>query len=288
MNEKKMGFILFIIGLILLISGLLIIMRVGTKNITVAPENSNESDVVDNGSKEIVTMDEKNGETIVNEETDINIDLKTFSKLLFKKNISNRSVGEINGEELIRLLFSLNNNLFTSTTGTKLKETAHDYLGIDNVDFVDITCSYFDKSDTNVLYTYNKDIDKYDRNPNHGSHGFSQDGINYYFFDGKESSDQNYYIYSVGLIYYYNGCKSEVCGPTSSMDIYLSYEDIVNKTNKVMNAIENSNLCKKVDYGEGYECNLEEISKAVTNPKTVNFYYKKVNDKYVFVKYEIK
>ena len=272
MKKRIIWIIIFIIGIVLLASGLFITFGVGANNTSVVSDSN-----------------AKNDEVISTEETDTHVDLKTFSKLIFKKDISSRNVSEIKGEELIRLLFSLNGNgLTTNVTGAKLKETAHDYLGIDDVEFADITCSYYDKNDKNVLYSYNKDTDKYEENLKHGGHGLITDGINYYFIDGKETSDENYYIYSAGLIYYYNGCRSDICTIDTAMDIYLSYEDIVNKTNLVMNAINNSEFCKESEHGVGYECNLEKISKAVNNPKNVNFYYKKVNDKYVFVKYEIK
>ena len=86
---------------------------------------------------------------------------------------------------------------------------------------------------------------------------------------------------------YYYGCYGVTCDGTTIVDIYLTYEDAVNKTNKVMNAIENAEYCKKIG-SVSYDCDVDKIARSLENVKTINFYYKKVNNNYVFDHYEIK
>ena len=129
------------------------------------------------------------------------------------------------------------------------------------------------------MYIFNSSIDKYEYNVNHPGHGGGSDGISVYLADGEVSTDGEHYVYSEKIFYYYHGCVWDTCGPTGIFDIYLSYTDAKNQTNRLMDA---QGYCS--DYGCDEEKIYEEIKEKV---KTVNFYYKMIDGRYVFDYYEI-
>ena len=252
------------------------IVNKADKNDIVVPEVKNEE--TSNEDKDIVDDSKQSNKTN---------DLSYFSRVVFQKDKSILTVNDLNGENLIRDLEALSGSTsFDSVTGKYLKEIASNNFGINDVSFVDITCG-FEHSDgtTNVMHKYNKETDKYENNPEHKGHGGGSNGIGYNFIGGKTGIVDDYYTYTVGIYYSSDGCVTDTCGPLTSLDVYLNYEDAVNKTNRVMNVVDDSECCNKIDVG--YSCDPNIIYSKINNAKKVIFYYKKENNNYVFSKYEI-
>lgn len=219
---------------------------------------------------------------------DIKTNLKELSDVVFEFDKSSLKVNDIDKERLINNLVAIDKKgSVTDITGTRLKELALKYYNISDLELVDITCGWdHNNQSTNVMYIYNSSIDKYEYNPEHAGHGGSSLGIRAYKFDDKVLKEDDNYIYSTHVFYEDTGCTAGICGPLEKLDIYYTYEDAINKTNKVMDAVTNSSLCEKIEVG--YKCDDKKIyDKVKEKTKTINFYYKKVNDNYVFEKYEI-
>ena len=187
-------------------------------------------------------------------------------------------------EKLIHILVALSGKSITEVTGTELKELAVKYFDITNLEFVDQHCG-IEKTETHddVMYLYNSTTDKYEYNENHPGHGGSSTGIGSHLVTGTKSTEGEYFVYSRPVFYIYNGCVGDICGPTGIYDVYLTYEDVVNKTNKLFNAFDNS------DYCQNESCNDDKIYENIKDKvQTVYFYFKNSNGNYVFESYEIK
>ena len=216
--------------------------------------------------------------------------IEKINKVVFKKQLNSLNVSEYDKKRMIYDLAYLSNQKgLDEITGKELKEAALKYFNITDLDFIDITCSYnHDDGSSNVKYIYNPEKDMYEYNENHGKHDEYGDGINYYISDGKLDNKGEYYTYTANVFYTYNGCSSSECGPITSFDVYSSYDDVVNKTNKIMNAVNEDHYCKKSDSGS-YSCDLEKIYNGIKDKtKTIVFSYKKINNNYVFDNYVIK
>ena len=244
-----------------------------------------------NEQKEIGIEDEKNDDSNIKKTnnidvTKLDISLEKFSNVVFTRNGKNVvKRDEIVGEQLIGNLVALSGKNIESITGKELKYLASKYFEVNNLEFANLTCpnEITPNHTTNVFMIYNEETDKYEYNPNHSGHGGSSDGIMTILIDGKESTDGGYYTYSYKLYYIYTGCIWDTCGWNGIYDVYLSYEDAVNKNNKVLAAADDENYCVNE------KCDDDKIYEAIKDKtKTVKFYYKKNNDNYVFDHYEVK
>lgn len=299
-EEKKKGnnglIILVVIILLLCVGiGAFVFMnkdKIFAKDTQSTQENASKTEEVqkeENASKTEEVKEEKNLTD------DIKTYLKELSNVVFELDKSSLKVNDIDKKRLIYNLVAINNLVaidkkgsITDITGTRLKELALKYYNISDLELVDITCDWdHNNKGTNVMYIYNSSIDKYKDNPEHAGHGGSSLGIGAYKFDDKVFEEDDNYIYSTHVFYEDIGCIYDTCGPLEKLDIYYTYEDAVNKTNKVMDASTDSSLCEKIKPA-GYKCDDNKIyDKIKENTKTVNFYYRKANDNYIFEKYKI-
>lgn len=225
-------------------------------------------------NKEITNIEKENNE----------LSLKELSKIVFTKNKDIKKVTDMDDLELIHAAIGISVNYVDTITGKEIKDIVKKHFGVDNVRLVDITCD-LDKTEyhDNRMYIYNSKKDKYESNPEHISHVANSDGITYYIVNGKETTQDDSYIFTGQIFYVYNGCNWDVCGHTGVYDVYLSYEDALNKTNKQFNAYEKEEFCSKTGCSKSKV--YEEIKDKI---KTVNFYYRKKNNNYVFEHYEVK
>ena len=227
---------------------------------------------------------ETNKEIIDIENENKKLSLRELSDIVFTKSKDTKKVTDMDDLELIHAAIGISVNYVDTITGKEIKEIVKNYFNIDNINLVDITCD-LEKSEVhdNRMYIYNSKKDKYESNPEHISHVANSDGITYYIVNGKETTEDDYYIYSGQIFYVYNGCNWDTCGHTGIYDVYLSYEDALNKTSKHFNAYEKEGLCKKTGCSKSKV--YEEIKDEI---KTVSFYYKKNKDNYIFDHYEVK
>ena len=227
---------------------------------------------------------ETNKEIIDIENENKKLSLRELSDIVFTKSKDTKKVTDMDDLELIHAAIGISVNYVDTITGKEIKEIVKNYFNVDNIKLVDITCD-LGKSEVhdNRMYIYNSKKDKYESNPEHISHVANSDGITYYIVNGKDTTEDDYYIYSGQIFYVYNGCNWDVCGHTGIYDVYLSYEDALNKTNKQFNAYEIEGLCKK------NSCSKSKVYEEIKNKiKTVSFYYKKNKDNYIFDHYEVK
>ena len=275
MEEKKksnVGFIVLIVVLILVICGLVGYI------------------LYDKTSDDIKSQKGKTVETEKKEEKDASKykdELALLSEKIFVEEKDTLSVDELNGAEFITVLVSISGKSFTDVTGTELKQIAKDNFGVKELDLADIKCGMkHPAGETNVMLIFNPESDKYEFNPNHPGHGGGAKGVSFYFGDGKATVDGDYYTYKAN-VYFYKTCSGDTCGPIENMDIYATYNDFEQDTNRIMDATTNEKYCKQVDVG--YECNNDDIYNAIKDKlHSVTFYYKLVNNKPVFVRYEFK
>ena len=273
-KKKNSGLIIIILILVLLCGGMGTFVFINKDKLFTEKSESKEK-------KEIIK--ETKQETVPE---DIQTNLKRLSSIIFKYDKNSLEVNGIDKEVLIKDLVLIDKSgSITETTGTRLKELALKYFNISDLKLVNITCGWdHNNQGTNVMYIYNSSTDKYEYNPEHGGHGGGNTGISVYKVDDKAIEENDYYIYSTHIFYKDTGCISDTCGPLEKLDIYYTYEDLVNKSNKAMNAVTDDSLCKKESVG--YTCDENKIyEKIKANTKIVKFYYKKLNDNYVFEKY---
>ena len=266
MKKNIIGIIIFIIGIALIIGGIA---------------------VINYHSDSIPPLKGKNEEL----EKDRAV-LKENSMIIFEKDKSHLNINKMDSKSLIYdLVYLSKKDSIDNITGKELKEAALKYFNISNLELTDIKCGHDHKDgSSDVLYYYNSETDKYDYNVNHVSNSSSVgDRINHYISDGKLIKKGNDYLYSAKIYYKVDGCKiASPCESIKYLDIYPTYDDAVNKTNKIMNAAENADYCQKNENGS-YICDSDKISKGLKDKiKAITFYYKKVNDNFVFDKYEIK
>ena len=214
-------------------------------------------------------------------------DVENVSKNIFDREKSNFNINGIDKEDLIMLLYSLRSNKsvnFNEITGKELKSIAKKYFNLDEVEFVNITCKYNVNHGDNVLYIYNSSTDMYEYNTKHGGHGGKPDGIRSFLYSPIKTKKGEYYIFSMDIFYDYNGCVTDICGPSGVDDIYLTYEDALKKENRVLSAID-AGYC----LSDGTNCDYQKVYEAIKDKvKQVKFYYKKVNGNYIFDHYEVK
>lgn len=274
-KKKNSGIIIIVFILVLLCVSMGTLFLINKDKLFTEKTESNEN------KKE--TEQETEQETIIE---DIHTNLKRLSSIIFKYDNNSLEANGIDKERLIMDLVAIDKSgSITEITGTRLKELALKYFNISNLELVDITCGWdHNNQGTNVMYIYNSSIDKYEYNPEHAGHGGNSTGISVYKGDDKVIEENDYYIYSTHIFYIDNGCTTGICGPLEKLDIYYTYDDVVNKVNKVVDAITDNSLCKKEE--TGYKCDENKIyEKIKANTKTVKFYYKKLNDNYFFEKY---
>ena len=192
------------------------------------------------------------------------------------------SINDLDGDQLIKKLVLLSGKSFEKVTGNELKQIAKKYFALSSFEFVNVSCdSGYSDHDT-TMYIYNPQTDKYEYNKNHPGHGGKSDGIFYQLEDESTFVENDFVVYSAKIYFVYNGCISDTCGPTGIHEIYRSYEDASQRANMVLNAFD-SNFC--VDY----YCDDKKIYTDIKEKlKTVKFYYKNVDDNYLFEYYEIK
>ena len=257
--------ILLIIVSIILVAGCIGIYNSNKKGLFVFNVDEN---------KKIINIENENKE----------LSLKELSSLIFKVNQDTKKVSDMTDLELIHAAIGISVRHVDTITGVEIKEIVKKYFNIDNVNLVDITCNLKMSDDhDNRMYIYNPKTDKYENNPEHLGHGGKSNGIGYYIMNGKETIEGEFYIYSGEIFYYYNGCVWDTCGSTGIFDIYLSYEDANNKSNKQFSAYEKDDICVNST------CDTNKIYELIKdNIKTISFYYKKNNDIYVFDHYEVK
>lgn len=225
-----------------------------------------------------------NNKIIEIEKENKQLSLKELSNIVFTKEKSTKKKSDMSDLELIHDAVSISPKYVDTITGKEIKEIVKKYFDIDKINLVDITCDFPMSDDhDNRMYIYNSKTDKYVSNPNHIAHNGNSNGIVYYIMNGKETTEDDYYIYSGEIFYVYNKCGWDICRSNDIYDVYLSYSDAVNKINKQFNAYEKSGLCKK------NKCDNNKIYEEIKdNIKTISFYYKKNNDNYVFDYYEVK
>ena len=279
-KKKSSGLIIIILILVLLCGGMGTFVFINKDKLFTEKSESKETKKNKKETKQ-ETKQEKVPE-------DIHTNLKRISSIIFEYDKSSLEVNSIDKEKFINDLVSIDKSGdITETTGTRLKELALKYFNISDLELVNITCGWdHNNQGTNVMYIYNPSTDKYEYNLEHAGHGGSSTGISIYKGDDKVIEENDYYIYSTHIIYKDNGCTAGICGPLEKLDIYYTYDDTVNKVNKVIDAVTDNSLCKKE--AVGYVCDENKIyEKIKSNTKIVKFYYKKINDNYVFEKYEI-
>ena len=212
------------------------------------------------------------------------LSLKELSDIVFTREKDTKKVTDMSDLELIHAAIGISSNYIDTITGTEIKEIVKEYFNVDNVSLVDITCN-LKKSENhdNRMYIYNSKTDKYESNPEHIAHGVTGNGIIHNIINGEETTQDDFYVYSGEIFYVYNECGWDVCGSNGKYDVYLSYGDALNKTNKQFNAFEKEGLCLKNN------CDKNKIYEEIKDKiKTVSFYYTKNNDNYVFDHYEVK
>ncbi len=236
----------------------------------------------DNG-RFVFNIDDNN-KIIEIEKENKQLSLKELSDIVFTKDKSTKKKSDISDLELIRAAIKISVKNVDTITGKEIKEIVKKYFDIDKVNLVDITCNLpMSEEHDNRMYIYNSKIDKYESNPDHIAHSGSGNGITYYIMNGKETTENDYYIYSGEIFYVYNKCGWDVCRSNNIYDVYLSYEDATNKINKQFNAYEKEGLCKK------NKCDNNKIYEEIKdNVKTISFYYRKNDKNYVFDYYEVK
>lgn len=207
--------------------------------------------------------------------------LEKVSEVVFEQKKSSLYLKDIDKEKLISNLFKLINKSGDEVTGTELKELAVKYFGITDLEFVDLTCGL----DGIVTSKYNPATDKYEHNYNHPGHGGFGDGVSHKLFNLKKTQEGDYYVFSMG-IFYGNACNHAPCVPDGVEAVYLTYEDALKKENRVLSAVD-AGYCSP--YEEFYTCDWQKLYEDIKDKtKKVKFYYKKVNDNYIFDHYEVK
>lgn len=270
-NKSNVGFIVLIVILLLVICGL-----VGY----ILYDKASDDIKSQNGKKIETEKEEKDASKYQDE-------LASLSENIFQYDKENLNLDEFDDQDFIYVLASISGKSITEVTGTELKQIAKDNFGIDDLKLVDIRCGMNHPSDeTNIMLIFNTENDKYEYNENHPGHGGGGSGASVYFADGKVSVDGDYYKYSSN-IYFYRTCNGDTCGPIENLNVYAIYNDLEQDTNKIMDATSNENYCQQVDFG--YECNYDKIYDAIKDRlHSVTFYYKLVNNKPVFDRYEFK
>ncbi len=276
MEEKKksnVGFIVIIIILFLIICGL----------VGYILYNHVKDDIKDQKGKTVET-EVKKEEKVDSEYQD---DLAELSKKIFQSDKENLSIDEFDEQELIYVLSNISGKSITEITGTELKKVAKENFGIDDLKLVDIRCGMNHRArETNVMLIFNPESDKYEYNDKHPGHGGGSSGIGYIFNNGKATVEGDVHKYEAD-IYFYKSCTGDTCGPTEHMDVYLTSKDLIEGINKVMDATGNEKCCKKLEVG--YDCNFEEIYNVIKDKvHSIVFYYKIVDNKPVFERYEFK
>lgn len=273
MEEKKksnVGLIVLIVVLLLVICGLVGYI------------------LYDKTSDDIKSQKGKTVETEKKEEKDASKykdELALLSEKIFQYDKENLKNSELSGQDLIYVLANIAGEGIMTTTGTEMKKIAKDNFGIDNLELVGIKCGMKHPAGvSDVMLVYNSETDKYEYNPDHPGHGGGSNGASFYLGDGKVSIDGDFYKYTTN-IYFYKTCSGDTCGPIENMNIYLTYKDLDEGINKVMDATSNDKLCQQVEVG--YSCDYDAIYNAIKDKlHSVTFYYKLVNNKPVFVRYE--
>ena len=229
-------------------------------------------DAVDNS--EIINIENENKE----------LSLKELSDIVFTIDKNTKTVNDMNDLELIHAAVGISVKYIDTITGTEIKDILKDYFGVNKINFVDITCNLPMSDDhDNRMYIYNSKTDKYESNPEHIAHNGTNNGIIHKIVNGRETIEEDFYVFSGNIFYVYNKCGWDICGSNNIYDVYLSYEDAYNKVNKKFNAREKEGFCSKGD------CDADKIYEEIKDEiKTVSFYYKKNNDNYVFDHYEVK
>lgn len=219
---------------------------------------------------------------ITEEELEI---MDKVSKSVFSKE-EKFTKDELQGQVLIETLSLISNKHLTEITGTELKELAKKYFNLDNIEFVGISCGMEHEGDNNYLI-YNQSTDKYEFNENHPGHGgvsgTSDGALNY-----KESEVKNgTYLYKMAIFYKFDGCDYDICGPTEKYEIYQTKNDLINKTNKLLDATKEGYCSEYIQDGQTYyNCDDKTIYEQVKDKlKTVTFKYKKIDNRLIFDSY---
>ena len=274
MEEKKKnnkGFIIVIILLVLIICGLVGYILYNKSMIDNKEKNVKEEkkDVV----KEVKDVDKYKE------------NLSLLSEKIFQYDKESLKNSELEGQDLIYVLSNIGGKSITEITGSELKTIAKENFGVDNLELVGIKCGMnHPAGESDIMLIYNSNTDKYEFNPEHPGHGGGSRGASFYLGDGKASTDGDFYKYTSN-IYFYKTCSGDTCGPIENMNIYLTYKDLDEGINKVMDATSNDKLCQQAEFG--YSCDFDAIYNAIKDKtKTISFYYKLVNDKLVFDRYE--